>query len=184
MIAFDSYDRNQEITSLSDIISERLKQGREINPDSAFLIYSKDTISYRDAWNHIDRISSCIEAVDADSTFVGVLANRDKSAYYGTLAAISAGCGYVSLTAKNPIVRLKKMAVAADLKTVFVGTGMNDLFLNTFKDFLWPVTGISTDEIEVRSVGQARLVDQSFAENEKEAQKRKPLFYSGLGQAA
>ncbi|MDD9899585.1 MAG: AMP-binding protein [Alphaproteobacteria bacterium] len=154
---------------MTTAVIDKLLAAADRYADHPFLLTRKESITYAEAWAVIHKLAAAVESVAGDAPLVGVLAQRDVSAYYGTLAVIAAGRGYVSMTAKNPAERLRKIVQRAELKTVIVGDGMEDVFLDVFHNFSWSVTGIAVtpQDTSRQTKGQATLVDMTAAPQDK-----------------
>lgn len=132
---------------MQTLIVHRLRAARDEFSGQDFLILPNQTLNYAQAWARIDALASSLEQHAAQENIVGVLADRTPHAYLATLSVIHAAKTYVSLTAKNPVARLRSMVQAANIRTVFVCEEMEDLFFEAFADFGWPIAGIATGSL-------------------------------------
>ena len=80
---------------------------------------------YDEVWPRVLKLASVLIEESKGEPFIGVLAERDQSAYLAILAILAAGKGYVPLNPAQPDARLSRIAAQADLKSVIVGRGQS-----------------------------------------------------------
>ena len=80
---------------------------------------------YEEVWPRVLKLASVLIEESKGEPFIGVLAERDQSAYLAILSILAAGKGYVPLNPALPDARLARIVAQADLKTVIVGRGQS-----------------------------------------------------------
>ena len=80
---------------------------------------------YDEVWPRVLKLASVLIEESKGEPFIGVLAERDQSAYLAILSILAAGKGYVPLNPALPDARLARIAAQANLETVIVGRGQS-----------------------------------------------------------
>ena len=78
---------------------------------------------YDQVWPRALKLASVLIEESRDELLIGVLAERDQSAYLAILSILAAGKGYVPLNPALPDARLARILGQAQLKTVVIGRG-------------------------------------------------------------
>jgi amino acid adenylation domain-containing protein len=81
-------------------------------------------LSYEEIWSRALKLASVVME-SKDEPLIGVLANREQTAYLAILSVLAAGKGYVPLNPALPDARLHRIVIQAGLKTVIVGPGQS-----------------------------------------------------------
>jgi amino acid adenylation domain-containing protein len=118
-------------------------------------------LSYEQIWSRALKLASIIIAESTDAPLIGVLANRDQSAYLAILAVLAAGKGYVPLNPALPDTRLNRIVRQARLDTILIGPGHGARATTLSKTCTEVRTLISLQEGEIELEGPERPIIQA-----------------------
>lgn len=143
-----------------DSIAGRLLDQFDVHSNAPFLVHEERSITYGEAALQIHSVAALIEDCSGDSPLVGVMAERGHHAYIGIFASLMAGRGWVPMTPRQPVARLRQIAASAELRVIVIDAASVNLFLEVFFEWPTPVIGLVVSaEPEVPVHDDPRLVD-------------------------
>jgi amino acid adenylation domain-containing protein len=116
---------------------------------------------YDQVWPMALKLASVLIEESGDEPLIGILAERDQSAYLAILSIFAAGKGYVPLNPTLPDARLARVLAQARLKTVVIGPGQAARAANLMSNCQGVRTLVDLESKDARSGAQRTTIIQA-----------------------
>lgn len=110
---------------MAQLLIDRLLDMASRHGDRPMIAAPMAAQRYDQVWARALKLASVLIEGSKGESFIGVLAERDPSAYLAILSILAAGKGYVPLNPALPDARLARVVTQAQLKTVVIGRGQS-----------------------------------------------------------
>jgi amino acid adenylation domain-containing protein len=105
------------------LVIDRLLETAARQATRPMITASGRVLSYDQLWSDALKLGSVLIAESRDEPLIGLLADRDHTAYLAISSILAAGKGYVPLNPALPDARLRHILAQAHLNTVLIGQG-------------------------------------------------------------
>ncbi|WP_240603716.1 amino acid adenylation domain-containing protein [Rhizobium changzhiense] len=121
-----------------------VKHFASLTPEASALTVRGKTYSYEQLAVSAEKLSEVIRATFGSGKRIGVIANRDASAYMGLLSTLGSGNAYVPLSPTHPAARNEQILDTADISAII--TRLEDVHhIRSELNFGGPVITIDAD---------------------------------------
>src|SRR3990167_4968482 len=102
------------------LVAEKISDACDKYSNLPALKVKGEILSYKQLYQSAAQLANCIKSKTIYSKNIGILSNRSKTTYIGTLACLFAGYSFVPLNKNFPAERLTNMIQSAELEILIV----------------------------------------------------------------